>query len=375
MARSERPDTTEPDTRPVLVAPRSVNPFGTSAPTPAATTGLVSVEQQRQIAEVQARMIVARNFPRDPLHAMDMILQDCTRPTLAEKALYNYARAGTEITGPTIRLAEAIAQRWGNLASGIKELSRHNGYSECVAYAWDLETGYYDERQFQVRHWRDTKGGGYQLNDERDIYELTANLGQRRKRAVLLTVIPGDVVEAALDACEKTLHAKADTSPEAIRKMLEVFAAMGVSRAQIETRIQRRVETIRPAQVIQLRKIYNSISDGMSEIGDWFEVGPATAATAETSPETTEPLSSPEGQTPGQAEGAPQGPTAGDGTSPLVDMGSSWTPTADAQSQGATSAAAPGPSATGKPAEPELAQPRGGPARRAAVQNLFGSDE
>jgi hypothetical protein len=50
-----------------------------------------------------------------------------------------------------------------------------------------LETGYYDERQFQVRHWRDRKqGGGYQLTDERDIYELIANFGQRRKRAVLL---------------------------------------------------------------------------------------------------------------------------------------------------------------------------------------------
>ena len=48
-------------------------------------------------------------------------------------------------------------------------------YRAMFAYAWDLESGYYDERQFQVRHWRDTKKGGYAIKEERDIYELVAN--------------------------------------------------------------------------------------------------------------------------------------------------------------------------------------------------------
>jgi hypothetical protein len=45
--------------------------------------GLVAVEQQRAIAEVQARMIIARANPRDPIGAVDRILNDCTRPSLA----------------------------------------------------------------------------------------------------------------------------------------------------------------------------------------------------------------------------------------------------------------------------------------------------
>jgi hypothetical protein len=208
-------------------------------------------------------------------------LNDCTRPTLADAAIYQYSRGGTDIRGPSIRLAEAIAQRWGNIASGIKEIARHGEYSECVAYAWDLESGFYDERQFQVRHWRDRRedrGGGYIVTDERDIYELIANFGQRRKRAVLLTVIPGDVAEAALEQCERTMTARADTSPEAISRLVAAFAEFGVTPAQIETRIQRRLDAIRPAQVVQLRKIYNSLRDGMSEPGDWFgEAAPVSA--------------------------------------------------------------------------------------------------
>src|SRR6266550_525091 len=246
------------------------NPLGSSVEIAPHVGALVSVEQQRAIAEVQARMLIARANPRDPIRCMDLILQDCTRPTLAESAIYQYVRGGTDISGPSIRLAETIARRWGNIASGIKEIGRQQGYSECVAYAWDLETGYYDERQFQVRHWRDTKGGGYQIHDERDIYELIANMGQRRKRAVLLSVIPGDVSEAAAEQCEATLHANADTSPEAIMRMAAAFGSYGVTKEQIEARCQRHIEAIRPAQLVQLRKIYTSLKDGMSGPGDWF---------------------------------------------------------------------------------------------------------
>ena len=267
-------DNTTEIARPVLVPPRGANPFsaGEIAVNAGGNRGVVAVELQRAIAEVQARMIIARANPRDPVRSMELVLNDCTRPTLADHAIYQYARGGTDIRGPSIRLAEAIAQRWGNIASGIKELSRSGEYSECVAYAWDLESGYYDERQFQIRHWRDRKNqAGYQLTDERDIYELIANFGQRRKRAVLLTVIPGDVTEAALEQCERTMHARADVTPEGIKKLIETFAELGISQPQIETRIQRRLDAIRPGQVVMLRKIYTSLKDGMSEPGDWFE--------------------------------------------------------------------------------------------------------
>lgn len=257
---------------------RVANPFQMGAA--GATTGgaLVSIEQQKGIAEVQARMIIARANPRDPMRAMQNILNDCTREKLAEGALYQYARGGSAISGPSIRLAEVLSQRWGNIACGVKEISRDGGYSECVAYAWDLETGFFDEKQFQVRHWRDTKQGGHPITDERELYELVANLGARRKRACLLTVIPGDVVEAAVEQCELTLKTSADTSPEALKRIADAFAAFGVTQEQLEKRCQCRLEAIRAAQVVQLRKIYASLKDGMSAPADWFEGGASSAA-------------------------------------------------------------------------------------------------
>jgi aminopeptidase N len=134
-----------------------------------------------------------------------------------------------------------------------------------------METNVKQEKTFQVKHERYTKKGRYALEDPRDIYEMTANQGARRLRACILGIIPGDVIDAAVSQCEQTLKAKADTSPEALKKLVEAFAPYKVTKEQIEKRIQRRLDTITPAQLIQLRKIYNSLKDGMSGPLDWFD--------------------------------------------------------------------------------------------------------
>lgn len=93
------------------------NPFTqTGAITARPTSNAIAdTSQQREIAEVQGAMVIAKRFPRNPIEAMDRILQACTRPTLAEGALYSYSRGGSDITGPSIRLAEVAAQAWGNV--------------------------------------------------------------------------------------------------------------------------------------------------------------------------------------------------------------------------------------------------------------------
>ena len=253
------------------------NPFAVAEYAPAPAGGaLGQALQSREVAETQALYLMAAMNPRDPVKAMDRILNACTRPTLAEKSTYEYSRGGSDVTGPSIRLAETISQEWGNFESGFREVGRGIepdgvGYSDVLAYAIDLQTRATKRISFRVRHWRDTKKGGYALKDERDIYELVANLASRRVRNCILSIIPGDVVEAALQQCGTTLKTRVDTSPEATARMVDAFAQLGVSKAQIEKRIQRRLDTIQPGQIVQLRRIYTSLSDDMSRPEDWFE--------------------------------------------------------------------------------------------------------
>lgn len=254
----------------------SLNPYAgqqvAQVSQPSAGNALMTAEMQRSIAEVQAAYMVAMSRPRNQMASVDKMLLECQRPNLAEAAIYSFPRGGQDVSGPSIRLAEAMKRNWGHMKSGWRCLERRLGVSVLQAYAYDYETGVADERIFEVKHIRNTKKGDKPITDERDIYELEANQAARRVRSCILALIPVDVVDACVEECERTLKAKADTSPDNIKKMITAFLKFGVDRKMIEKRIGRSAETITPAQMVGLQKIYNSLRDEMSSIDQWFDV-------------------------------------------------------------------------------------------------------
>jgi hypothetical protein len=155
-------------------------------------------------------------------------------------------------------------------------------------------------KSFKVSHIRHTRKGDTILTDPRDIYEMVANQGARRVRACILGIIPGDVVEDAVRQCETTLNAKADTTPEGLKKVADAFAEYGVTVKQLEARIQRRWDSITAAQIVGLRKIIVSLRDGMSKPEDWFdpiakdEAKPSEAAKPKKLRDALKPAASPE---------------------------------------------------------------------------------
>lgn len=236
-------------------------------------TSAVAVEQSRAVAEAQAAMLVARMNPRDEITAYERIMTACKRPSLAEAAEYAYKRGGSLVTGPTIRLAEVMARAWGNMAYGLRELGRASGASEMEAFAWDLETNTRVVRTFQVRHVREKRAGNETLTGERDIYELTANMGQRRVRACILEVIPGDIVEAAREQCKKTLSSGAGGPLEdRVRTMVVAFKEFGVSQEMIERLLAHPVKAMVEAEFVRLKQIFRSLKDGMAKREEFFSV-------------------------------------------------------------------------------------------------------
>lgn len=280
-------DTTEETTTVNAPPARVDNPFGR----PLTTSVTAQTDQARAVTEVQGAMLIAKRFPRDPVAAMDRILNACTRPSLADAAVYEYSKGGSKVAGASIRLAEVLAQSWGNIQCGVRELETRAGESSVEAFAWDVETGFRDSKTFTVPHLRyvAAKNGKpsqtYKLEDPREVYEHVANMGARRKRACILATIPGDVVEAAIDQCEKTQALRATVTPERLKEVAEAFAEFGVTVPAIEKRIQRRFDTMTPGQMVNLRKIITSMRDAMSKPTEWFDMEP-TQATGETPTQT-----------------------------------------------------------------------------------------
>lgn len=228
----------------------------------------------RQAQEVQAAMVIAKRFPRDEVEAFNRVMQSCKRKSLAESAMYEYPRGGTKVTGPSIRLAEAIAQNWGNIDFGITELEQKNGESQVMAYAWDLETNSRQVKIFSVPHIRSTKKGNVPLTDPRDIYEMVANQGARRLRSCILGIIPGDVVDAAVNECQKTLS-EGNKKPliDRVRDGIRLFEEkFSVTQEMIEKYIGCKSSAFSENDMIRLNNVYRALRDGMASREDYFEL-------------------------------------------------------------------------------------------------------
>lgn len=228
----------------------------------------------RQTQEVQGQIIMAKKFPRDYVASCNRIMQACQRKGLAEKAMYEYPRGGQKVVGPSIRLAEALAQSWGNMSLGIVELEQKAGESQVMAYAWDLETNTRQEKIFSVPHIRSTKKGNVPLTDPRDIYEMVANQGARRLRSCILGIIPGDVVEDALEQCNKTLvDGEKKPLADVIKEVCLYFQRdYNIPIESLEKYIGCKADSFSMNDCIRLRKVYNSIKDGMAKREEIFEL-------------------------------------------------------------------------------------------------------
>lgn len=234
---------------------------------------LAQASASREMEEVKGAIFLAKQFPRNVYQAEQRILDSCKRPALAAVAMYQYPRGGTKVVGPSIRLAEVLAQNWGNLSFGVKELEQRNGESIAMAYAWDLETNTRQEKVFTVKHSIKTRTGMKLLDDPRDIYELVANNGSRRVRACILGIVPGDIVEKAIEECGKTLAGNnkgplKDRVSNALKTFKEKYR---VTQEMIEAKFGYNADSFTEYDYVELINIFNSLKDGLSKVEDWFD--------------------------------------------------------------------------------------------------------
>lgn len=240
---------------------------------PAQKSATVEALTTRQSEEVKAAIFMAKQFPRDQQLAFNRIMEACQRKKLAEEAEYEFPRGGQKVTGPSVRLAEVLAQAWGNIDYGLIELEQKNGESQIMAYAWDMETNTRRQVTYAVKHERKARGNITKLDDPRDVYELVANMGARRMRACILGVIPGDIVDAALERCRKTLvDGYKEPLADRIRKALQQFdEKYGVKKDMIEKYMGCDSDSFTENDYLRLGNVWRSLNDGMAKREDYFD--------------------------------------------------------------------------------------------------------
>lgn len=231
-----------------------------------ANTSLAAVKEAEAI---RVAMASAKWYPRSLTMVEDKVREHCGRQRFAEAAEYTYKRGGSDVSGATIKLVETIAQCYGNIESGVKELQRYVDYSDCEAFAWDLENNVKVARAFTVPHYRDTKGGKQRITDDRDIREMVFNYGSRNVRACLERVMPRDIIEFAIEECKKTLNNDKRPLKDRITDCKNKFSAsFEINGTFLEKLVGEKSSNWTNSHLQQLVKYYTALKEGNCTIKD-----------------------------------------------------------------------------------------------------------
>ena len=232
-----------------------------------------AVEQSRAVAEVAAAVQVAQLCPRNTSAAREEMKASCSMQGLAERAFYKFPRGGEIVQGPSVYLARDLARAWGNVDYGIAEMRRddEHGESEMRAWAWDQQTNTRSSNTFIVPHKRDKKGGPVKLVDMRDIYENNANLGARRLREAIFSILPPWFTAEAEEICKQTLErGDGKPLPDRIDAIVKAFDGLGVTLEQLERKLGQPRDRWTPYDVAQLTITGKSLRRGEIAVDDEF---------------------------------------------------------------------------------------------------------
>ena len=69
-----------------------------SAPMPGRVGQGTAVEQSRAVAEVQAAVLIARQFPRNEAQAIARMRVACQQPELAQRAFFRFPRGSSMVS-------------------------------------------------------------------------------------------------------------------------------------------------------------------------------------------------------------------------------------------------------------------------------------
>lgn len=287
---------------------KATNGFGEQSLVRNAETSSLALAEQAKAA-VQARYIMALQRPRDLMVSRQKLLDDCKRPKFAETAIYNKP-VGDGVEGPSIRLAEAAARAMGNVYVDVAAVYDDAQKRIVRVSVTDLEANltYPKDVTIEKTIERSKPTPGRKILSTRknskgyDVYVIEATsdeildkenaLTSKAMRTCLLRIVPGDILEEAIEQCYRTRDGEISADPATSRKkMVDACSSFGISAAQLAEYFGHSVDTCTTAEMGAMRSLLNAIKDKETT---WAEAVDAAkqkrGAAPEDAPKPAQPL-------------------------------------------------------------------------------------
>ncbi len=232
-------------------------------------------------ASVEARYIMAMRQPRNIDMVRLKVLDACKRSSFAETARYAKPIGGSKVEGPSIRFAEEVARCMGNIQ--VESAIVHEDQRQRIIRitVTDLEanltypTDILVEKQVERRKVRDGQQViGQRMNTsgqtvfiveatEDELLVKAAALTSKAVRTAVLRLLPGDILDEAMEQVLLTLRSRDEKDPDAARKKLcDAFYGMGVSPENLVEYLGHPIAQSTPAELQDLRQVYAALKEG-----------------------------------------------------------------------------------------------------------------
>lgn len=260
----------------------------------------ISANAAAAIAEVQAAYVMAIKNPRNIFDARKRMLEACERKKFSEKARYHRVvgkdKFGKDVyaDGFSVHFARPAAVMMRNILINAGVLYEDEKIRKVVARATDIEANvaYTKEAIIQKAVERKNARGrdviSQRTNSRGDTtylvvaYPHEVDLAAAKTTAILirdcvLPLIPPDILEEIEEKIVDVMASELTSDPiTARKKLVDAFAALGVSSAQLRQYLKHEIEDITPQEYVNLRAIYQALKDGQSQWFDYVEDRQAT---------------------------------------------------------------------------------------------------
>lgn len=187
-------------------------------------------------SECESQLDAAHKYPRKIAQAMAEATAMVERsPEVAAMCYYTLPRAGKDIMGPSVRLAEIMASAWGNLHVGARPIDVGETDVTCQGVAWDLQK---NVRVTVEKKRRITDKNGKRFNE--DMIVMTQNAcSSIVLRDAIFRVIPRAYVQELFDTSRMVAVGAIKAIGERRLKVVARLVELGATEARILAKLGR----------------------------------------------------------------------------------------------------------------------------------------
>lgn len=224
--------------------------------------------ETQQRGEIDTQISTAKRYPRSikafKERAMSLATLD---EETASSCFYSLPRDGKAIEGPSARLAEIVANSWGNIRAQANVISVDNQFVTARGVCWDLESNTAISVDVQRRI---TGKNGRRFSD--DMIGVTSNAAcSIALRNAVFKVVPMAIAKGVYEAARKVAIGDATTLVKRRTDMVAYFGKMGVRPEQVCAAVEKAgVDDITLDDLATLKGLATAIKEGDTTVDEAF---------------------------------------------------------------------------------------------------------